>query len=87
MRRKEAIKRLKNIDIRDALQEDYDALYMAIEALQQQKKKQGLYDAVNSILNKLMDDTWNNRYPHYELIKGYCLEVLKLIELDMRGGD
>ena len=34
MTRKEAIKRLKNIWIRDALQEDYDALYMAINSLE-----------------------------------------------------
>ena len=31
----DAIIRLKNIDIRNALQEDYDALYMAIKALEQ----------------------------------------------------
>lgn len=36
MTREEAIKRLKEIDIRDALQEDYDALYMAIKALEQE---------------------------------------------------
>ena len=35
MTRKEAIKRLKEIEIRDALQEDYDSLCMAIEALEQ----------------------------------------------------
>lgn len=35
MTREEAIARLKEIDIRDALQEDYDALYVAIEALEQ----------------------------------------------------
>lgn len=33
MTREEAIQRLKNIDIREALQEDYDAIDMAIEAL------------------------------------------------------
>lgn len=38
MTREEAIKRLKEIDIRDALQEDYDALYMAIEALRQEAR-------------------------------------------------
>lgn len=36
MTREEALKRLKEIDIRDALQEDYDALYMAIEALKRE---------------------------------------------------
>lgn len=36
MTNEEAIKRLKEIDIRDALQEDYDALYMAIETLKQE---------------------------------------------------
>ena len=35
MTREEAIKRLKEIEIRDALQEDYDSLCMAIEALEQ----------------------------------------------------
>lgn len=34
MTREEAIARLKEIDIRDALQEDYDALYVAIQALE-----------------------------------------------------
>jgi len=34
----EALKRLNNIDIRDALQEDYDALDMAIKALEQEPK-------------------------------------------------
>ena len=38
MTNKEAIKRLKNIVIRDALQEDYDALGIAIEALKEQKE-------------------------------------------------
>ena len=38
MTREEIIKRLKEIDIRDALQEDYDALYTAIEALEQEPK-------------------------------------------------
>lgn len=38
MTREEAIKRLKEIDIRDALQEDYDALYMAIKALEKEPK-------------------------------------------------
>ena len=38
MTREEAIKRLESIVIRDALQEDYDALDMAIEALNQQKE-------------------------------------------------
>ena len=33
MTREEAVEKLKNIWIRDALQEDYDALDMAIEAL------------------------------------------------------
>lgn len=33
MTNEEAIMRLKNIDIRNALQEDYDALDMAIDAL------------------------------------------------------
>ena len=37
MTNKEAINRLKNIDIRNALQEDYDALGMAIKALEQQR--------------------------------------------------
>lgn len=36
MTREEAIKRLKSVGIRDALQEDYDALDMAIEALEQE---------------------------------------------------
>ena len=36
MTREEVIKRLKEIDIRDALQEDYDALYTAIEELEQE---------------------------------------------------
>ena len=36
MTNKDAIIRLKNIDIRNALQEDYDALDMAIKALEQQ---------------------------------------------------
>lgn len=35
MTNEDAIIRLKNIDIRNALQEDYDALYMAIKALEQ----------------------------------------------------
>lgn len=39
MTRKEAIKRLESIVIRDALQEDYDALDMAIEALERKPKK------------------------------------------------
>jgi len=39
MTREEIIKRLKEIDIRDALQEDYDALYTAIEALEQEPRK------------------------------------------------
>ena len=38
MTREEVITRLKEIDIRDALQEDYDALYVAIEALEQEPK-------------------------------------------------
>lgn len=38
MTREEAIKRLKEIDIRDALQEDYDALHMAIKALEKEPK-------------------------------------------------
>ena len=38
MSKKEAIKRLESIVIRDALQEDYDALDIAIEALNQQKE-------------------------------------------------
>lgn len=33
MTNEDAIRRLKNIDIRNALQEDYDALDMAIDAL------------------------------------------------------
>lgn len=37
MTKEEAIKRLESIVIRDALQEDYDALDMAIEALEEQK--------------------------------------------------
>ena len=37
MTREEAIKRLESIVIRDALQEDYDALDMAIDALEEQK--------------------------------------------------
>ena len=34
MTNEEPITRLKNIDIRGALQEDYDALYMAIKVLE-----------------------------------------------------
>lgn len=34
MTNKEAIARLKEINIRDALQEDYDALHVAIKALE-----------------------------------------------------
>ena len=39
MTREEAIQRLKNIDIREALQEDYDAIDMAIEALYHHTEK------------------------------------------------
>lgn len=38
MTRKEAINRIIEIDIRNALQEDYDALNIAIEALEQEPK-------------------------------------------------
>ena len=34
MTNKDAIARLKEIDIRDALQEDYDALHVAVKALE-----------------------------------------------------
>lgn len=41
MTRKEAIKRLKKVIIREAIQEDYDALDMAIEALQEDISEDG----------------------------------------------
>lgn len=55
MTNEEAIIRLKNIDIRDALQEDYDALHMAIKALEQARPKgkwkrispAGIYECTN----------------------------------------
>lgn len=46
MTRAEAIKRLKEIDIRDALQEDYDTLGMAIKALEQD-----ILDEIIEIIN------------------------------------
>lgn len=55
MTKKEAIKRLKEIDIRDALQEDYDALYMAIEALEQEPKTDVL-DKIKTEIEQIVDE-------------------------------
>lgn len=60
MTRKEAIKRLKEIDIRGALQEDYDALHMAIEALRQEPcedciSRKEVIDAIHKQMFKFVD--------------------------------
>ena len=56
MTREEAIKRLKEIDIRDALQEDYDALYMAIEALEQERSRLAQITQYRNDCEKLMQE-------------------------------
>ena len=49
MTKEEAIKRLESIVIRDALQEDYDALDMAIEALEEQKTGHWIIERISEI--------------------------------------
>lgn len=62
MTREEAIKRLKEIDIRDALQEDYDALYMAIEALEQKPKTIQEIQAESEKYQKAFEDGYEQGY-------------------------
>ena len=61
MTREEVITRLKEIDIRDALQEDYDALYVAIEALEQEPcsdaiSRQAVLDYIDEMPSDLTAD-------------------------------
>lgn len=57
MTQQEAIERLKNIWIRDALQEDYDALDMAIKALEQKPCKYEEYEKdLNEIKEQILKD-------------------------------
>lgn len=61
MTREEVITRLKEIDIRDALQEDYDALYVAIQALEQEPcsdaiSRQAVLDYIDEMPSELTAD-------------------------------
>lgn len=88
MTREEAIKRLKEIDIRDALQEDYDALYMSIEALEQLTS----YEQTINKLTKAISEqeprkrhwklvTFNSQHGEYRPRKYACSECGWTIDL------